>query len=177
MALINCKECKELISNEAEACPKCGFKKKKTSGCLVVFLGFIIFSIFIGTQISNKYQEVKDVQQQEETRIASLTSEQKKQEDIANKKRQQKAALKEEEKIVSRNCRNAVKESLHDPSNSEFDDYKHFYFKREKTNRFLVQVTGRAKNGFGALRKITVDCTMLKTDTGNYFVSNLKQIY
>jgi transcriptional regulator with XRE-family HTH domain len=82
-----------------------------------------------------------------------------------------------EEKIVSINCRNAVRDSLHDPSNSEFDDYEHFYFKREKTNRFLVQVTGRAKNGFGALRKITVDCTVLKTDTGNYFVPNLKQIY
>lgn len=44
MALTKCKECGKEISNKAEACPHCGAKPYKASGCLVVFLvGAAIF--------------------------------------------------------------------------------------------------------------------------------------
>jgi hypothetical protein len=48
MAMTTCRECKSQISTTADACPKCGAKPKKTSGCAVVvaiFLGLFAFSV------------------------------------------------------------------------------------------------------------------------------------
>ena len=45
MALINCKECKKEISSEAEACPYCGYKKKKV-GCLGT-IGYVLLGLFV----------------------------------------------------------------------------------------------------------------------------------
>lgn len=52
MALINCKECGNQISDKADKCPNCGFKQKKPIS-LLVFLGilFILFA-FIGSYVS-----------------------------------------------------------------------------------------------------------------------------
>lgn len=47
MAMTTCKECKAQISNTAEACPQCGAKPKKTSGCAIIvaaFFGLILLS-------------------------------------------------------------------------------------------------------------------------------------
>lgn len=50
MALITCHECKEQISSEADSCPKCGAKSKKSGGIgaggviLAVVVGVIAFS-------------------------------------------------------------------------------------------------------------------------------------
>lgn len=55
MALTKCKECGNEISTKADACPKCGAKPQKTSGCAVIvllFFGFILFSAIVG-QCSN----------------------------------------------------------------------------------------------------------------------------
>lgn len=51
MAMTKCKECGTDISTKAEACPKCGAKRKKTSpiGCL---LGIIVLIIIIAGSIS-----------------------------------------------------------------------------------------------------------------------------
>lgn len=52
MAMIKCKECGSEISSKAEACPKCGAKRKKRSGlgCLfVVILLFIVFGAIINS--------------------------------------------------------------------------------------------------------------------------------
>lgn len=46
MAMIKCKECGAQISTKAEACPQCGAKPKKTSGCAIVVLGFILLLVF-----------------------------------------------------------------------------------------------------------------------------------
>lgn len=40
MAMTTCKECKAQISTNAEACPQCGAKRKKTSGCAIIVAGF-----------------------------------------------------------------------------------------------------------------------------------------
>ena len=39
--MTTCKECKAQISTTADACPHCGAKRKKTSGCAVIIVGFI----------------------------------------------------------------------------------------------------------------------------------------
>ena len=44
MALRACNECKKEISTSAEVCPHCGYKQKQPSGCLILFVGFIIIS-------------------------------------------------------------------------------------------------------------------------------------
>jgi hypothetical protein len=53
MALINCKECNEQISNQAKSCPKCGAKTpKKTSWFTWTIIIFIILIIYFSTNTS-----------------------------------------------------------------------------------------------------------------------------
>lgn len=47
MAMTKCKECGADISTTADACPKCGAKQVRTSGCAKVALGAIIFLVFV----------------------------------------------------------------------------------------------------------------------------------
>mgnify|MGYP006890186188 CR=1 FL=1 len=50
MAMTTCKECKAQISTTAEACPQCGAKPKKTSGCAIIvaaFFGLILLSAIV----------------------------------------------------------------------------------------------------------------------------------
>lgn len=50
MAMTTCKECKAQISTTADACPQCGAKRRKTSGCamvLAIFFGLLFFSILV----------------------------------------------------------------------------------------------------------------------------------
>ena len=59
MALINCPECKQEISNKAESCPNCGYKpKKKGGGCgcssiiggiLIGLIVLFILAYFLGS--------------------------------------------------------------------------------------------------------------------------------
>src|SRR5690606_34728933 len=49
MAMTKCSECGTEISTKAEACPKCGAKQVRTSGCAKVVLAFII--VFVGLMI------------------------------------------------------------------------------------------------------------------------------
>jgi hypothetical protein len=49
--MTKCKECGHEISTTADACPKCGAKQVRTSGCakvVLVFLGLIVFLAAIG---------------------------------------------------------------------------------------------------------------------------------
>lgn len=45
MAMTTCKECKAQISTTAEACPQCGAKPTKTSGCAMIVAAF--FGLFV----------------------------------------------------------------------------------------------------------------------------------
>ncbi|MBS3955849.1 MAG: zinc ribbon domain-containing protein [Methylomicrobium sp.] len=53
MALIKCKECGNDVSNTAKACPNCGAKVPKSSGCsttiIVVLVFFILFLVGLST--------------------------------------------------------------------------------------------------------------------------------
>lgn len=51
MAMTKCKECGSEISTKADACPKCGAKQIRTSGCakvVLIFLGFMVFVSILG---------------------------------------------------------------------------------------------------------------------------------
>lgn len=45
--MTKCKECGTAISTKADACPKCGAKQVRTSGCAKVALGFILIASFL----------------------------------------------------------------------------------------------------------------------------------
>src|SRR5690606_29905296 len=47
MAMTKCKECGTEISTTADACPKCGAKQVRTSGCAKVVLGVLGFFVFV----------------------------------------------------------------------------------------------------------------------------------
>jgi len=47
MAMTKCKECGTDISTKADACPKCGAKQVRTSGCAKFALGAIIFFVLV----------------------------------------------------------------------------------------------------------------------------------
>lgn len=47
MAMTKCKECGAEISTKAEACPQCGAKRKKSSGCALVVLGVLVLVIIV----------------------------------------------------------------------------------------------------------------------------------
>ncbi len=49
MAIVKCKECGGELSTNADACPKCGAKQKRPSGCLKIVLFLLI--AFIGLAI------------------------------------------------------------------------------------------------------------------------------
>lgn len=51
MAMTKCKECGNEISTKADACPKCGAKQVRTSGCakvVLLFFGLIFFFAILG---------------------------------------------------------------------------------------------------------------------------------
>lgn len=56
MSIQKCKECGNEVSTKAEACPKCGAKQPRTSGCMKVFLITfgILFGLFVIGTLTNK---------------------------------------------------------------------------------------------------------------------------
>lgn len=69
MAMLNCPECNNQISNQATVCPKCGYPVNKksssaASGCLVIFISLIVISflcVIIGSCPQNKsHSKVKN---------------------------------------------------------------------------------------------------------------------
>ncbi len=53
MGLVQCKECKNAISDKATQCPHCGYKPRQKGGCLVVIL-FAIIMTAITSQCESK---------------------------------------------------------------------------------------------------------------------------
>lgn len=72
---------------------------------------------------------------------------------------QREAELDAEDAPAARlECRQAVKHRLHDPDSAELDDYTRYAATKIGSGDYNVFVTGRAKNGFGAMRRIAVIC-------------------
>lgn len=176
MALIKCKECGSQVSDEAKACPHCGAappKRTSTATMLVAALVvmFVVMGIYDSVQRGNDASEAAAA---EHKRLASLTPEQRAKEekrkvvDAANK------AKEDQLNIARYTCKEFVKQSLHDPESADFDSTNTFWAE-EKKGVFSVQVHLRAKNGFNALRKDTINCK-ITIRGGDWNLLSLKEV-
>lgn len=60
-------------------------------------------------------------------------------------------------------CQFAVRHRLHDPDSAQFDNLDSYSLSKLGSGHFNVLVTGRAKNGFGALRHSAFSCETQRT--------------
>ena len=72
MALVKCKECGSEISNKAAACPKCGAKVRRTSGCAWLFL--ILLGLLIVPPMLTGFNGARDRAEGRTTRVSSTTT-------------------------------------------------------------------------------------------------------
>ncbi len=162
MALSRCRECHNVVSTDAKACPNCGARVKsgiRLSGCLLVILA-PVFVCAVGGSIINlmdeRGNEVK--QQQEAQRIAAMTPMQRAA--FAKQKAAAVAKKRAEEQMSSARlaCRGFVEATLHDPATAQFEDYETYFAEEGPKGRYRVQVRVRAKNAFNATRQAIFDC-------------------
>lgn len=78
MGLVKCPECGKEISDTAVNCPNCGKvtgqqakQKKKSHGCLITFLVFIVMLILVGVFITNTAKSLSGGIQQEVSGVSS----------------------------------------------------------------------------------------------------------
>lgn len=129
MSLINCKECANVVSSEAETCPKCGVKiAAESMGCGTKIAIFVIGVVFIGA--------MSRISSNESASIASIPE-----------TPEQAAEKKKVDDAVEKAILGAVmlKKSMRDPDS----------FKLESANVIdgtsAVCYEYRAKNGFGGV--------------------------
>ncbi|MEY4762759.1 MAG: hypothetical protein RLZZ200_2615 [Pseudomonadota bacterium] len=72
-------------------------------------------------------------------------------------------------------CEGFVKESLHDPDSAKFSDSRTYATTPIPNDGFEVIVTGRAKNGFGGVRQLAVQCKT-RRDAGQWVPVSLKEL-
>ncbi len=178
MALVKCKECGSQVSTEAKHCPHCGAAVPKKTGAITwivlgLFVGGFVLSL-IGTN-AEQSEKVSSAQK-EQARLAALTPEQRAAEEKIKAAEAVKKATEEKLDNARFACEEFVKKTLHDPGSAEFDDFREFWAKEERPHLYHVQASLRAKNGFGALRKLTVDCRITETK-GNWIALALKEIH
>lgn len=134
MALTNCKECGNEVSNKAETCPHCGApvkKRPKQHGCGTLLLIGIVAFILIGIFSSNDRSAPS----------APKTPEQLRKERI--------------EKNFSawdgshRGLTEIIKKSMNDPSSYEHEETVYW----DKGDHLIVKTTFRGKNAFGGVVK------------------------
>lgn len=131
MALINCKECSQKISDKAKTCPHCGFKKPSETFSKIVLttLLLIFFIIALG--------------QHELDRISKLSPEDARAENI-----KQSFNRDGSHKMTTR----LVKMRLKDP-----DSFQHINTSYvENENHLDITMTYRAKNSFGGYTQSTI---------------------
>jgi ribosomal protein S27AE len=150
MSLIKCHECQAEVSTEAKTCPKCGANvRAPKSGARWTWIrgGLILFGVFIA--MGDNAQKEREAA--EARRLAAMTPAQRAA-DAADK------ALLKEAQSAAYLCSDAVVKALHDPDSAEMDRPESYAVIPMKGHQFDVRVTGRAKNGFNAMRLLNVDC-------------------
>jgi hypothetical protein len=118
----------------------------------------------------------------EQARVAKLTPEeraleQKRHEDYV-KNQAAVAAMEAEVATLDQArfvCVDFVKRTLRDPDSAEFRDYHRYFAVEQHPRQFDVQVRLRARNGFNALRMVTVDC-VTRSSGDNWRAVSLRQI-
>ena len=136
MALTKCKECRKDISSEAESCPHCGFKPKRTSLFTWIVGGLFAIGVFGGIIRSNT--------------------------DEGRASRAAPAATREPpdlRRLAAGGCREFIKQRLHDPASAQFGTNDEASVE-VRGNRALVVRSVRAKNAIGALRLTEFVCVL-----------------
>ena len=170
MSMTSCKECGNQVSTKAKTCPKCGAKTSSGWGIGKVLVAIIVIGAVVGA-VTGSIEGDKRAQSEasaEATRRAALTPEQRKAEDEAK-------VLDEQRGNARIACEEFVKKTLHDPGSAEFSDFRTYPASRAKNGIWTVTVTGRAKNGFNALRQLAVRCQTELTN-GNWVALSLKEM-
>ena len=76
-------------------------------------------------------------------------------------------------------CEDFVMKSVHDPSDAKMEDFRTYPVtpgKGKGAGEFEVQVSGRARNGFNAMRQLVVNCRVRHEKTGWRLVA-LKELH
>lgn len=143
MAMIKCKECGKEISNKAEACPSCGAKPYKPSGCLVVFLAVVLIGIF--GSIASSCNPPPPPPAKTPEQIAA----------------EQKASAARAKVIMSMQV---VKDAMREPESIVWESV------RANGDASLICVAYRARNGFGGMTadNITIIDSKVKRDAASW---------
>lgn len=150
MSLVKCKECNAQMSDKAVACPQCGAKYTRTSGCAMIaawLIGLGVLMSIVTNYFSTERQNESD--DAERARVASLNPQQRKIEaDQKAKSAAEETTRKNAEKgRLASGIAGAslLKKSLRDPDSFKLEKASIV----EGTN--IACYTYRARNGFGGL--------------------------
>lgn len=138
MALVKCKECGSDISSKAEACPRCGAKPRRTSGC--AWLVLILFGLLIIPPMFSGFDGARD-------RAAVRTARPTAQQPSATPKPENSSYRHSDydgEMVVK--AKRAVKATLRDPDSAQFRDIR--YGESEETGPAVFGHVN-SKNAFG----------------------------
>lgn len=152
MSLINCKECENVVSSEAETCPKCGVKiASKQMGCVTKTTIFVIGVIFIGAMSRISTNDSTDSEKKIPSTAQVLADLDSENDQLKEKLRILKADSaaatdkKNKDEAVRKSIIGAImlKKSMRDPDSFKLESA----YVIEKTGAVCYEY--RAKNGFG----------------------------
>ena len=158
MGLIKCEECSKEISSEAEACPYCGYKKKK-AGCLAAIgygiIAVIVISLIGQCSLNSKNDNAEKSTKADQEYLAKLTPEQREKElktrsDLKEMEEKRVAKEKREESnrsFMAYQSFKAVRSSLNDPDSLIIESIT----SNEKGT--VICIDYRAKNAYGGYIK------------------------
>lgn len=149
MSLKPCKECGKEISSEAAACPHCGKKVDRPSGCFLTIL-LLVAIMVIGSAVES-----------------------------CNPEPPKTAADIADDSIAGARgaCRSAIMLTLNDPGSAEFVGLStDSYAVKQADDTWLVQRQVRAKNAFGAYRLAIFECVVKANGDGTWRGLSVKQI-
>ena len=157
MALTNCKECGAEVSTKAEACPKCGAKRPKSTSIGTWIIGGIFLVILIKCTFTKQ-----DIENKVAADIAAMTPEQK------------EAALEKVHKADAKwACREYLQKALKVPSTADIPNYNDFEAHGIGTGPYAVTGSVEAQNSFGAKIRGSFECVVDKSG-GNWQLIDLK---
>lgn len=174
MALVNCKYCGKQTNRYASSCSLCGAKMGSGNFKILIY-AVVGFCAFIGLMLAVSERQKAESKREEELHWASLTPEQKSAEIRATRDERKAEQTAREDSSARFACHEFVMKSLHDPRSAEMESSAQHYSTKEKDGTYFVQVSGRAKNGFGSLRRVAFNCKTKKIGS-NWILVSIKQI-
>lgn len=130
MALINCKECSNQVSNQAEKCPHCGATIKQRTGCGTIVVAIILLLVaFGGFMSAYESTQPKPVKTPEQLRTEEI---------------ERHFNVWDGSHI---GLTTTIKSSLNDPESYQHDKTTYI----DKADHLIVTTTFRSKNQYGGI--------------------------